>query len=53
MTADALATACMVMPLESARTMIENLPEIDALFIVSDNNHISTIKTANFPEAAK
>lgn len=53
MTADALATACMVMPLESARTMIENLPEIDALFIVSDNDHISTIKTANFPEGAK
>lgn len=53
MTADALATACMVMPLESARTMIENLPGIDALFIVSDNDHISTIKTANFPEVAK
>lgn len=53
MTADALATACMVMPLESARIMIENLPGIDALFIVSDNGRLSTIKTADFPEVAK
>jgi thiamine biosynthesis lipoprotein len=38
MTADALATACMVMGIEKAIAMIENMPDVDALLIYSDEN---------------
>jgi thiamine biosynthesis lipoprotein len=38
MTADALATACMVMGIEKSISMIENMPDIDALLIYSDEN---------------
>ncbi len=37
-TADAYATACMVMGLEKARAFIENLPRTDAYFIYGDEN---------------
>lgn len=33
MLADALATACMAMPLDSAIAMIDSMPEVDALFV--------------------
>ena len=38
MTADALATACMVMGIEKSISMIENMADIDALLIYSDEN---------------
>jgi thiamine biosynthesis lipoprotein len=38
MTADALATACMVMGMEKAIAMIENMPDVEALLIYSDEN---------------
>lgn len=34
MTADALATACMAMPLDSARAMIASLGDVEALYIL-------------------
>lgn len=37
-TADALATACMVMGMEKAIPMIENMPGVEALLIYSDEN---------------
>ena len=37
-TADALATACMVMGIDKAIIMIENMPDIDALFFYSDEH---------------
>ena len=38
MTADALATACMVMGIEKSISMIESMDGVDALFIFSDEN---------------
>jgi thiamine biosynthesis lipoprotein len=38
MTADALATACMVMGMESSISMIEKMDGVDALLIYSDEN---------------
>jgi FAD:protein FMN transferase len=38
MTADALATACMVMGVEKAVKMIEGMAGVEALFIYSDDN---------------
>lgn len=37
-TADALATACMVMPVEKAVGLIESQPGVSALFVVDDNH---------------
>lgn len=38
MMADALATACMAMPLQKAMDMIESLPSASALFVTADNS---------------
>jgi thiamine biosynthesis lipoprotein len=35
-TADALATACMVMPLDSARAMLNAIPDVAGLFVTVD-----------------
>jgi thiamine biosynthesis lipoprotein len=46
MTADALATACMVMGVEKAIIMLENMDDIDALLIYNDENgEIATYST--------
>ncbi len=37
MTADALATACMAMPLADAMTMLKGLPDTEALIVVADS----------------
>lgn len=54
MTADALATACMVMPLDSARAMIERIPEVGALFVTASgdstrSNPWRIVTTSRFP----
>lgn len=58
MTADALATSCMVMPLDSAFAMIESQPEVAALFIINDTTattrrrkspQMTTITTSRWP----
>jgi FAD:protein FMN transferase len=36
LTADALATACMVMGVDSAMTMVERMPEVEGLFLCDD-----------------
>ena len=38
LTADALATACMIMPLDSAMAMIEKTPGAAALFVTATHN---------------
>lgn len=38
LTADALATACMIMPLDSAIAMIERIPGAAALFVTATHN---------------
>lgn len=38
MTADALATACMVMGVDSALSLIESLPNVEGYFIYAGNN---------------
>lgn len=52
MRADALATACMVMPIESAVKMIENEVETSALLVYNDSISGEWIihKTSRFPE---
>jgi len=45
MTADAYATACMVMGLEKSYHLIEQLPDIEAYFIFSDENGDYQIKS--------
>ncbi len=49
-TADALATACMVLPLDSARAMIESQPGVAAMFITpGDTAQWSVHTTSRFP----
>ncbi len=48
-TADALATACMVMGTEKSIATIESLDSIHAYIIYSDNKEVKTWKTENFP----
>ncbi len=51
MTADAYATAFMVLGLEKASKLVEELPEIEAIFIFNDNSGNYKIKyTANMQE---
>lgn len=49
MTADALATACMVMPADSAIAMIESLPEVSALLVSADSTGFISRRTSRFP----
>lgn len=51
MTADALATACMAMPLDSATSMIESMPGVSALFVTAgDSARWSLHPTVGFPK---
>lgn len=50
MTADALATACMAMPLDSAKAMIERIPEVSALFVTASRDSTwNVVTTSRFP----
>lgn len=49
-TADALATACMVMPLDSALTMIEALPSAEAIIVVASADTFTLHTTTKFPK---
>lgn len=50
MTADALATACMIMPLDSAMAMIESQPGVSAMFVTAgDSTRWSIHRTRAFP----
>lgn len=48
-TADALATACMVMPLDSALAMIDAFPSVEALIAVASADTFAIHATAGFP----
>ena len=48
MTADAWATALMVMPFEMGKQLIENDPELEALWIVDENEKNKTISSEGF-----
>lgn len=51
LTADALATACMIMPLTEARKMIEAIPGASALFVTSAvDNRWELHTTSRFPK---
>lgn len=50
-TADALATACMVMKSSSALKMIENLPDVEALIAIAAPDSITLLQTSGFPES--
>ena len=49
-TADALATACMVMTPSDALEMIEKLPSVEALIAVAASDSIRLLPTSGFPE---
>lgn len=49
MTADALATACMAMSLESALGMIKSLPATEALLVTADSTGYRMHTTPGFP----
>jgi thiamine biosynthesis lipoprotein len=54
MTADAFATAFMVLGLDDAKSVIEDHPELDVYFIFSDNNgNIQTFMTEGFRSVLK
>ena len=48
MTADAWATALMVMPFEMGKQLIENHPELEALWIVDENEKNIIIPSSDF-----
>lgn len=50
MTADALATACMVEGLNESITLIESIDGVEALFIYDDNSEMFTYQTTGFGE---
>ncbi|WP_302996195.1 FAD:protein FMN transferase, partial [uncultured Muribaculum sp.] len=50
-TADALATACMVMNIDSAINMIERLDNVSAMFVTADENGQWQLRTTSrFPK---
>lgn len=50
-TADAIATACMIMPLDSAKIMVERLYGVSAMFVTAnDNGDWELVTTTGFPE---
>lgn len=51
MLADALATACMAMPLDQALRMIESIPSVSAFIITADSTgHWNTNTSSRFPQ---
>lgn len=48
-TADALATACMAMPSDSALTMIEQLESTECLLVIAEDSTQSVVTTSEFP----
>jgi FAD:protein FMN transferase len=49
-TADALATACMVMGLEESMRLIETMPDVEGCFIIQDDQTDSVIWTSGFEQ---
>ena len=47
MTADALATACMVVGLDSSMAMIEAIPDVEGFFIYADSSGVFQTKTTS------
>lgn len=47
MTADALATACMVVGLDSSMVMIEAIPDVEGFFIYADSSGVFQTKTTS------
>jgi thiamine biosynthesis lipoprotein ApbE len=45
MTADAWATALMVMPLEKGKALIENNPHLEALWTLAEKDDFSVVES--------
>lgn len=50
MTADALATACMAMPVADALAMIESQPGVEALLVVDNSGAYKILQSSGFPD---
>ena len=48
MTADAWATALMVMPIEEGRDLVEEIPHIEALWATAEGNDFSILTSKNW-----
>ena len=48
MSADAYATALMVMPMGQAQSMIESLPNVEALWLIADKQGIQEVYSSNW-----
>ena len=48
-TADAIATACMVIDVADALSLIDSLPGVEALFAISSADSIKTVHSRGFP----
>jgi thiamine biosynthesis lipoprotein len=48
MTADAWATALMVLPLEKGQELIENHPKLEALWIVAKNDSLTQVPSSHW-----
>jgi thiamine biosynthesis lipoprotein ApbE len=53
MTADALATAAMVLGPVAGLQLIEDEPQAEAFFVVRDSNRFITTQTSGFASKAK
>lgn len=51
MTADALATALMIMPIELSKSVIESLEGIDAYWILSNKTDYDEVFSSNWPDS--
>ena len=48
MTADAYATSLMVMPLNMGKKLIDDTPNVEALWIISKNQNFVTYSSKNW-----
>jgi thiamine biosynthesis lipoprotein ApbE len=48
MLADAYATALMAMPYEQGKTLISNLPAIEAMWVLAVNDSVQVVATPGF-----
>ena len=48
MLADAYATALMAMPYEQGETLIESLTDIEAMWVLAENDSVQVVATPSF-----
>jgi thiamine biosynthesis lipoprotein len=49
MLADAYATALMAMPFEKGKTLVDSLPQVEALWVLAEKDSVRVVATKGFP----